>query len=61
MTFLHADLVNVANTNSCLLDAITNPDLLAVSGFSAVGLLLTVIIAHAFPIGELANLFALLD
>ncbi len=61
MTFLHTELADVSDTKSLLWDALTNPDLLAVCGFSAVGLLLTIIIAHAFPIGELANLFALVD
>jgi hypothetical protein len=58
MTFLHTELFHVSDTKSTIW---TNPDLLAVCRFSAVGLLLTIIIAHAFPISEIANLFALVD
>ncbi len=62
MTILHTELAaHVSESKSPVRDAITNPDLLAVCGFAAIGLLLTIVIAHTFPIGDLANVFALLD
>ncbi len=46
---------------SPVFDALTNPDLLAVCAIAAIGLLLTVVVARLFPIGDVVNLIALVD
>ncbi len=46
---------------SRLRDTFTNPDLRAVCWFAAIGLLLTIVLARAFPISEVASLIALAD
>ncbi len=61
MTILHTELGHVSETKSPVWDHLTNPDLLAVCGFATIGLLLTIVIAHALPIGDLASLITLVD
>jgi Ni/Fe-hydrogenase subunit HybB-like protein len=42
-------------------EALHNPDLQVVLGFAAIGLLVTVVLARAFPISDVLNLIAQLD
>ena len=46
---------------SALFEALYNPDLQVVLGVAAIGLLLTAVLARAFPISDVLNLVALLD
>jgi hypothetical protein len=51
----------LAHSVSALFDALRNPDLQVVICVAAIGLLLTAVLARAFPISDVLNLVAQLD
>ena len=53
--------VSEANQDVVSGDAFTDPDLRAMCWFAAIGLLVTIVLARAFPISEVASLIALAD
>ncbi len=51
----------LAQSASAWLEALHNPDLQVVVGVAAIGLLVTAVLARAFPISDVLNLIAQLD
>jgi hypothetical protein len=51
----------LARSASALFEALYNPDLQVVLCVAAIGLLLTAVLARAFPISDVLNLVAQLD
>jgi hypothetical protein len=51
----------LAQSVSALSEALHNPDLQVVVGVAAIGLLVTAVLARAFPISDVLNLIAQLD
>lgn len=51
----------LAQSTSALSEALHNRDLQVVVGVAAIGLLLTALLARAFPISDVLNLIAQLD
>jgi hypothetical protein len=47
------------DTKNGLLDALKNPDFLAICLFAALGLLMTISVAFVFPLNDTSNLIAL--
>ncbi len=48
-------------TVSRIFDILINQDLLAVSGFAAIGLLLTICLARVFPVADIVSAIGQLD
>jgi len=51
----------LAHSASALFETLHNPDLQVVICVAAIGLLVTAVLARAFPISDVLNLVALLD
>jgi hypothetical protein len=51
----------LAQSASALFEALHNPDLQVVVAVAAIGLLVTAVLARAFPISDVLNLIAQLD
>ena len=52
---------SLARSASALSEALHNPDLQVVLGVAVIGLLITAVLARAFPISDVLNLIAQLD